>query len=135
MKNFINDKLTHWIEEHQYTFESDWTIEIKADGDISINKISCDDLTKISPLIFKIINFKPYTVLLSDEEGEMNWEHTDNFACGDCRRIDLNQKSIEELYGDDWTLKMFCGLINIGNGIHEIQSIEIYPSISKLRLL
>ena len=137
MKDYINNTIKFWVDERLYsTKPSDgWTIEITTDRGVSINDISCDDLTKISELVWKITQFKSYTVLLRDEEGEMNWKHDNNFPCGDRRRDDLNEKSLEELYGDDEALEILCDLIEIGDGIERITKIEIYPSLAKLRIL
>lgn len=139
MSNYINDKVSDWIErnstDNQMT--TTWMIEISADyGNISVNEISSDDLTTVSCLIEKIKAFKPYYVHLKDIYGETDQKHDNNFPHGEKHNKQLGERTAKELYGDDAAMKIFCGIIPLRNyGIHHINKIEIYPKLVKIKLL
>jgi hypothetical protein len=58
-------------------------------------EVSNEDAEKWMPLIEKIKNFKPYSVV---SKYNMVWEHHHNFPFGEHYRKDLGEKSACELY-------------------------------------
>lgn len=57
--------------------------------------VSDEKVERWMPLIEKIKNFKPYSVVA---KYDMVWEHHHNFPFGECYRKDLGEKSPCELY-------------------------------------
>lgn len=67
------------------------------DGDYigKLVDVEDEDVKKWMPLIEKIKNFKPYSVV---SKHGMVWEHRHNFPFGECCRYDLGEKDPCELY-------------------------------------
>lgn len=111
-------------------------LEVKADsndGDYATRRelITDEQLTAFEPLFRAIKNFKPYKVELEGWDG--GWQHSHNFATGNCLREDLNELSPQELYVDSGIVSLDVFekfeeefLPTTDEGIHSIKSISSF---------
>jgi hypothetical protein len=99
------------------------------DGDYitEISQISSEDLEDIKPIVEAIKNFKPY------KNGGRTHNH--NFPYGECRREDLGELEIYDIYSEV-DIEMFEDYLPCSEyGIHTIESVEVCPLQKKEKLL
>ena len=105
------------------------------DYNVSVKEITQKDLTKITPLINAIKNFKPYEI----DAKDIHWKHSHNYPYGECLREDLGEKSPQELYPDidEKIFELFEEefLPYPEYEFHTIKSVDVCPSVKKKKFL
>lgn len=95
-----------------------------ADYITRITEVDLKIVEALTPVFDAIKAFQPYAI---STENNGAWTHDSNWPIGDCRRVDLGEKSPAEIYGlDDETVEFFEEFVPFGEyGIHTITSVRV----------